>query len=236
VFCMVMEWIIHDEGTRKQHMDKMLPFINFGRMKTHYLLDVIPYISQQFEVPIRDQIMKKYEKALEIKYGGERRLARMEQFSEVNRPIINNANNLAIKWDFTDVSKWNINDRITSPPNFANGYEFMLIVVVEPLHDVPDPPNYPINTYYTLGGYICCESKFIPQTHYLSLRVSIEITTQRDVRKIALNTEVGFCGSKKIFGSKLTYDNENWDTILSGETSILRNDTLSIGASIDFQE
>jgi len=84
-------------------MDEFLPYINFGKMKIHFLLDVIPHVAQQFEENIRDQIMKKYEKALERKYGGDRRMARLEQTSEVNRHLVNDANNVAFKCDFNNI-------------------------------------------------------------------------------------------------------------------------------------
>jgi len=77
-----------------------------------------------------------------------------------------------------------------------------------------------------------------PQPHFLPIRVSMEIMTQRGVRKISLNnsSEMDFCRSEKALGCKLTVENENWGMILSGTSSLVRNDTLSVGVNIEFPE
>jgi len=81
-------------------------------MERYFLLDAIPHVAKLFSEPIHDQLMTKYQKALEVKCGGDRRMSRLipQTTSTVPRPLIVECNMVTVRCEFQNVSSWKIKE------------------------------------------------------------------------------------------------------------------------------
>jgi len=88
----------------------------------------------------------------------------------------------------------------------------------------------------TLGVFLRCTSKFMPERHYLPIRYTVQVTQKplgvtSDRR---FQSTVLFENSAKAMGGKLTVDDDTWQNIIDGSSSIVVNDTISVTVTVEF--
>jgi len=238
----VMAWLHQpDTQDRKQHMIHILPHIHFPHMKKQFLVDIIPYVANQFSDDTRLEIQRMYKTALEYHVGGRQRLTRLNsaQFPAQldSRPVFPEPNKFTIKCQFLNVSKWELSARYYSAPVFSNGYEFYFFLRKQRISEIPpeDPNNDNNPADFTLAGYLRCTSKLLPPRHYLPICSTVHIPMKGIPSERRFTpSKVVFEASEKAIGGKLTLPNENWRQIVSGESPLVIDDTITVHVMVEF--
>jgi len=175
-----------------------------------------------------------YKKALEWKSGGKRRILRIspEYLKDVvKRTILPFADHFQMKCVYRDMEKWELDGRYYSDMVFSNGYEFFFFFRVQ--RNVPSPSSN--KSDYILAGYLRCTSKLLPENYFLPICITITVALSVPpfVRKYA-PLKVIFESPQKAIGCKITLPNENWEDIVSGQSPLVFNNTLTLTISVQF--
>jgi len=236
VFYSVILWIQWNHVERIPHMASLLACIRFPLMSKYFLLDIVPHVADQFPEKIRDQVMEMRTLGLEAHCSGSARMLVRNLFpaSQFAERITDSRKTLTIKFMFINISQMDTTKKIYSAPVFWCGYEFSFFLRPFKLVNSPSVANSPETTEYSLAGFLRCTSKLLPPKHYLPvsyfLRVaSREFTSERKFTP----SRVIFEAPDKAIGSKLTLPNENLSQIISGESPLVINDTLTVTVDLE---
>jgi len=144
-----------------------------------------------------------------------------------------------IRYVFNNVSTWELNCRYFSPVFIVNGYEwyfFLKSKLLSPLNqpeDMMETDN--IQDNYTLGLFLRCNSKYMPNHHYLPLGITASILLKSSSeRKFKFN--VIFESPEKAIGGQITEPEETWPNIISGKSQIVWNNSITITFYLEFFE
>jgi len=234
VFYVVMLWILKDIKERSQYIEQLLTKIDYSAMRTEFFIDVVPHVACYFTEPYKTIILKLYNKALDWKYGGKRRMLRMSpDFLKdvVKRTIIPYSDHFTMKCVYRDMEKWELDGRYYSDVVFSNGYEFFFFLRVQ--LNVPGPSSN--KSDYILGGYLRCTSKLLPEKYFLpiSITITVALSVPPYQRQFA-PVNVIFEDPQKAIGSIITLPNETWDGIVSGNSPLVFNNTLTFTIGVQF--
>jgi len=241
VFYAVIVWIQWNHVERIPFMETLLYSIRFPMMTRYFLLDCIPHVADQFPEPIRRLLMEMRSFGLESKSGENTKTstdpALTKQFTERMTYM---PKKLTIKFVFVNISQMDTTKKIYSGPVFWCGYEFSFFLrpinlsankSPNPLENSAEPSDF------ALAGFLRCTSKLLPLKHYLPVCYSLRVASREysSERKFT-DSRVIFEATDRAIGSKLTLPNENLSQIISGESSLVIDDTLTVTVDIELLE
>jgi hypothetical protein len=255
-----------DRFKERKVMAKILPNIRFPQMRIHFLLDIVPVIRKYFHVPDNEKntirppdnnekkkdsknedddiekiIEDMYEFALEYKTGGKNRLEKKglsgnQRIQLTPRSNFKDANTVVLKNLFQGVSNWDPTSRYFSNVTVSNGYEFYFFLQKKSIDNSAQSLDHGDNDNSTVGVFLRCTSKFMPERHYLPIRYLVQVTQKGGgvTQDRRFQSIVLFENSAKAMGGKLTVDDDNWSNIIDGTSSIVVNDTISVTVTVEF--
>jgi len=234
VFYVVILWILKDIKERSQYIEQLLTKIDYSAMRTEFILDVVPHVASYFSEPYKTTILMLYKKALEWKCGGKRRMLRISpDFLKdvVKRTILPYSDHFTMKCVYRDMEKWELDGRYYSDVVFSNGYEFFFFLRVQ--RNIPGPTSN--KSDYILAGYLRCTSKLLPEKYFLPIciTISVALSVPPYERKYT-PVKVIFESPQKAIGCRITLPNETWDEIVSGNSSLVFNNTLTFTIGVQF--
>jgi len=239
-----------DPPKKVEVMRKILPIIRFPQLRLHFLLDIVPEISKKFnfQKSISQQIDELYDFALEYRAGGRNRILAQKGTNSqiIPRATFKDGHIGVIRYIFNNVSKWELHTRYFSPIFIVNGYEWYFYLqskLITELNHQPDfmdtdhphhhPPNDQTLENYTLALYLRCNSKFMPEKHYLPIGATVSVQLKSSSER-KFKYSVIFERPEKSIGGQITEPEETWPNIISGKSLIVFNNSITITFSLEF--
>jgi len=239
IFYALIMWIKWNHIERIPLMEHLLYCIRFPLMSKYFLKYIVPHVAHQFPEKLRDQIMEMCSFGLEAKFANQTKFSKdnpvlSKQFIErVPYPC----KNLSVNFKFVNMSQMDTTNKIHSEPVFWCGYEFSYFLSPFKMTSSETSPISDELSCYALAGFLRCTSRLLPHKHYLPVSYSISIPYREHAseRKFGL-AKVIFESPDKAIGSKLTLPNENLSHIISGESLIVTNDSLTVTVELELLE
>lgn len=202
-------------------------------------------ISENYFFFIRDYIEKINNPALNEIYTVEKQ--RRQNGGKISltlrRSQIKDPNKVMIKCIFQNVRAWIETDKHYSSPVLINGYKFYYFLQRELISKPGEPP------VFGLAGFLrahlgdkkdLAEQPALQEKEDINLPVNYSVTILTDPKEDRMKErkfsplKICFTHTCRAIGGKLSIANETWDTIIKGASPIVKDNTISVILSIDF--
>jgi len=219
VFDLLMKWFLKEDkkSERIPLFPRIIKHIRFSNMRSHYLKYIVPNTCKYLGEDTAEE--------LKLLIGSSIDLSPQPQ-----RMPIPEGHKAMFKCVFREVDKWTSSGKYYSSPVPINGYDFFCFLQCQVIRTSENQPRN------GLGGYLRCSGSLIPSRHALPIAYSMTIQTSRpEFRERRFSTmRVVFESPDKAIGGKLTIGNESWEEVISGESPIVAQNTITLIISIEF--
>jgi len=232
----------YSQDKKEQVMKKIIPHVRFLHLLLHFLLDIVPEISQKYKGI--SEITDKYDTALEYKAGGRGRMEKKNSTERsvqlIPRSTFKDGQHASLKHSFTNVNTWDISRRYFSPKFIVNGYEWYFFCVFKNAGQLDQGDAMDIDN--TENGllfiYLRCHSNYMPKRHYLPISTSVSVELRPSSERKFKSNNVIFESSEKAIGGLLSVhpEEDTLHNIKSGVSAIVINNSMTVTINIDFLE